>query len=1540
MENKGKQFKGNGIKKYIKEDWEDDLGEEREDVVEYIISFEPGELYDEYGGEFITDDKGEADDLFDDLKEEHKLDQVSQYIEKTWEWDKVNEEYYEGDVDVYFYAGDELEFYGESKKTEGYSLGDDKESFDIYKHTADFLNKVGKALEDLGWKFNKEKSKFEKEEITIDMEALQDNVDELYIGSNKLKLSKLADAFSSYEDIGEDTGIIYYVSAKAGDYEARQLASKINSCEKLEENREVKTESLGDRYEVWQSYYEDGRTTTEYVMSFDNYAEAQRFASGLMQDPDCDAWVEDREAEESKKVEDRKIEAKQVNNMKIKYNKIYDKYDVITPDGRALEEFDTEEEAIEWAKEQKDFIKKREEDLIRANESKKITEGIDDDMIIEDTPAEELFNALNSAETFSVEEWNRASDEERIAMVKPILLKFYENNKEKINDNWEDFMDLLEYYNWHTECRILRDLVNGVLTESIIDSKNKVIESKLIVTNIKWDTDGEDIDLPKEMEVELPEYIDETDEDEVDEYVSDYISDETGFCHYGFDIKEVKTEAVMTSNKVSVYQIQETANCSYLFMGYDFAVENGGPDMNDYEKVAEVEIDTRDTDVTYVLDEVFTYGNTNIEYYDDNPKARSISVSDILEYNGNKYYVDSFGFKKLEDTENKQVKTEDKQDNGISLSEAENKCKEVEKLLAEKLPDYNWLVNISAGQIIISDLNSKSDFRYTKKNGWGKSQKQVEDIVSQVFGTTATLDFYDSDVWAKHKAIVKGINILLPTNESEEKVDYSKFTPTNKVLSGNKGLSEDKIDEMRWALPDLFKNMTDEQKQIFEELSLREMVMSCLVYGDDIHTAENNVSLGKYRGKPYVAEYYDTLGKDVTEKIIKQQTDYFNRGKVIKDVGTDSEGVTYNSFEEPEEESKKVTEAKPEEADKEIWEKVEKIVDTADNEIGPDQSNEYEYDEHIKFVIYRDFEFEDIFEVYTYLDGEAQGELDTGDVHLEDLDATMVDIVKKLQSKENLTETKYGDSNPDKIVPDAYCEIEKTDNGYYINCGIGTHTSLGGGNFTIYPEDYLSNLHKEVKKLAKERGIKRVYDKVKTIIPEYNAMIPEYNANIENMIKDLTPFAEKSKQGQLTRADLDSIEEITGKITPNRMSTLPEFEWSGKFGRLRSLLGNLERYKTDLSNPLASADTITITESKEVKTEAVRYVIYKNEEPTSPYKNPEGGYTQYSDIDEAIADAKEIDADYIEKLIYKNEDEADREELADTVSVVWKSKKTEATLNKFQTMTTDKNGNEMLLKDVSYNNACSWLEKELAKAGSKVVDTETKGNKTIIKADNKTNFEYDEEKGTLKRLEEAEDMTQVKNAIETAVEKSDSTDLEKEQVKGSLDVLKTDEESAIEGYEDFKSETEKVADEELADAVNNQMEEIIDDEKEHIEKLDTIKSALGENKKTEAICPEAVKEKVEKAKADIGLKKAEEMIDTEKELTEGIKKEIIQYAKQQGLDVEKLQKQGQLDSVAEALDNIIGEMVSKTAVEYMDTTGKDIEWDFDISNNDIQVIIQ
>nr|WP_317439869.1 hypothetical protein [uncultured Enterocloster sp.] len=57
--------------------------------------------------------------------------------------------------------------------------------------------------------------------------------------------------------------------------------------------------------------------------------------------------------------------------------------------------------------------------------------------------------------------------------------------------------------------------------------------------NIKWDTDG-DLDLLQELptEIEIPEsLIDEhTDVEDYGEGISDYLSDTTGFCHYGFDL--------------------------------------------------------------------------------------------------------------------------------------------------------------------------------------------------------------------------------------------------------------------------------------------------------------------------------------------------------------------------------------------------------------------------------------------------------------------------------------------------------------------------------------------------------------------------------------------------------------------------------------------------------------------------------------------------------------------------------------------------------------------------------------------------------------------------------------------------------------------------------------------------------------------------------------------------------------------------------------------------------------------------------------------
>lgn len=56
--------------------------------------------------------------------------------------------------------------------------------------------------------------------------------------------------------------------------------------------------------------------------------------------------------------------------------------------------------------------------------------------------------------------------------------------------------------------------------------------------NIKWDTDG-DARLAKELpsEIEISDCIFDGDED-IEEAISDYISDLTGFCHLGFDLVE------------------------------------------------------------------------------------------------------------------------------------------------------------------------------------------------------------------------------------------------------------------------------------------------------------------------------------------------------------------------------------------------------------------------------------------------------------------------------------------------------------------------------------------------------------------------------------------------------------------------------------------------------------------------------------------------------------------------------------------------------------------------------------------------------------------------------------------------------------------------------------------------------------------------------------------------------------------------------------------------------------------------------------------
>lgn len=55
--------------------------------------------------------------------------------------------------------------------------------------------------------------------------------------------------------------------------------------------------------------------------------------------------------------------------------------------------------------------------------------------------------------------------------------------------------------------------------------------------NIKWDTDG-DMELLEELptEVMIPDYLITDDEDDLLDDVSDWLSDEFGFCHDAFEL--------------------------------------------------------------------------------------------------------------------------------------------------------------------------------------------------------------------------------------------------------------------------------------------------------------------------------------------------------------------------------------------------------------------------------------------------------------------------------------------------------------------------------------------------------------------------------------------------------------------------------------------------------------------------------------------------------------------------------------------------------------------------------------------------------------------------------------------------------------------------------------------------------------------------------------------------------------------------------------------------------------------------------------------
>ena len=96
--------------------------------------------------------------------------------------------------------------------------------------------------------------------------------------------------------------------------------------------------------------------------------------------------------------------------------------------------------------------------------------------------------------------------------------------------------------------------------------------------------------------------------------------------------------------RYTLFQIKDVENCPYVFSGFNFAQKDNKFSLKDYEVVYSGEID--DYNIEYTLEKLFEIFNI---YHPEDFTGRSMSVSDVVELDGEYYYCDHVGFKKITD---------------------------------------------------------------------------------------------------------------------------------------------------------------------------------------------------------------------------------------------------------------------------------------------------------------------------------------------------------------------------------------------------------------------------------------------------------------------------------------------------------------------------------------------------------------------------------------------------------------------------------------------------------------------------------------------------------------------------------------------------------------------------------------------------------------------------------------------------------------------------------------------------------------------------
>lgn len=82
-----------------------------------------------------------------------------------------------------------------------YSLGDDKESFDVFERTQNFVKQIGNKLIEKGWVYDDEQNYFRKDERNLKFDTYEDDVTAILISDDSIDYKKIADKCYWYETV-------------------------------------------------------------------------------------------------------------------------------------------------------------------------------------------------------------------------------------------------------------------------------------------------------------------------------------------------------------------------------------------------------------------------------------------------------------------------------------------------------------------------------------------------------------------------------------------------------------------------------------------------------------------------------------------------------------------------------------------------------------------------------------------------------------------------------------------------------------------------------------------------------------------------------------------------------------------------------------------------------------------------------------------------------------------------------------------------------------------------------------------------------------------------------------------------------------------------------------------------------------------------------------------------------------------------------------------------------------------------------------------